>query len=174
MTVNVKINVKLAGVRNEDGTEYFYTLLCRLHSSPQPTSRSGLDKLACNLDYDQCKHLREFYKEDEVFRIMRRKGVYPYKYMNAWGKFMKTSLPPKDAFYNRLNMKSTSEQDHEHAQQVWNIREKKTLGCYHDTCLKTDFLLLADVFETFWNTCLKIYKLDTAHFYTTPGLALQT
>ena len=34
-----------------------------------------LDELASNLVDGQCKHLREFYKEDEVFRLMRRKGV---------------------------------------------------------------------------------------------------
>ena len=68
-------------------------------------------------------------------------------------------------------MKGISDQDYEHAQKVWNIMEKKTLRRYHDTYLKTDVLLLADVFETFWNTCLKNYKLDPAYFYTTPGLA---
>ena len=47
------------------------------------------------------------------------------------------------------------------------------LGCYHDTYLKTDGLLLADVFETLRNTCLKNYKLDPGHFYTSPGLAWQ-
>ena len=52
-----------------------------------------LDKLASNLDDDQFKHLREFYKEEEVFRLMRRKGVYPYEYMNRWKKFEETSLP---------------------------------------------------------------------------------
>ena len=81
----------------------------------------GLDKLASNLDDDQCKHLRQFCKEEEVFRLMGRKGVYPYKYMNTRVKFEETRLPPKDPFYSRLNMKGISDQDHEHAEKVWNI-----------------------------------------------------
>ena len=32
-------------------------------------------------------------------------------------------------------------------------------------------VLLANVFEAFRDTCLKHYKLDPAHFYTSPGLA---
>ena len=70
-------------------------------------------------------------------------------------------------------MKSISGHDYEHAQQVWNTMEKKTLGHYHDSYLKTDLLLLADVFQKFRNTCLENYKLVLAHFYTAPGLAWQ-
>ena len=103
---------------------------------------------------------------------MIRKGIYSYEYMDNWEKFEEPSLPPKDAFFSRL-MKGISDQDYEHAQQVWNTMEKKALGCYHDTYLKTDVLLLADVFETFRNTCLKNYRLDPTDFYTTPGLAWQ-
>ena len=51
--------------------------------------------------------------------------------------------------------------------------EIKTLGCYHDTYLKTNVLLLPDVLEKFRNTCLKNYKLDPAHFHIAPGLARQ-
>ena len=70
-------------------------------------------------------HISRFWGCDEKFRLMIRKGVYPYQYMDGWKKFEETSLPPKDAFYSRLNMKGISDQDHEHAQQVWNTIEKK-------------------------------------------------
>ena len=116
-------------------------------------------------------HTSRFWGCDEKFRLMIRKGVYPYEYIDGWENFEKASLPPKDAFYSRLNMKGISDQDYEHAQQVWNIMEEKTLGCFHNTYLKTDVLLLANVFGTFRDTCLKHYKLDPAHFYTAPGLA---
>ena len=110
------------------------------------------------------KYTSKFWKCDEKFRLMIRKGVYPYEYIAGWKKFEEISLPQKDAFYSRLNTKGISDQDYEHAQQVWDTMEKKTLGCYHDTYLKTDVLLLADVFETFRNRCLKNYKLDPAYF----------
>ena len=55
---------------------------------------------------------------------MIRKGLYPYKYMDGSKKFEETSLPPKDALYNRLNMKGISDHYCEHAQQVWNTMEK--------------------------------------------------
>ena len=111
--------------------------------------------------------------EDEKFRLIIGKGVFPYKYMDGWKKFEDTSSPLKDSFYSRLSIKGISNQDYEHAKQVWNTMEKRTLGCYHDFYLRTDVLLLADVFETFRNTCLKNYKLDPVHFYTAPGLAWQ-
>ena len=121
------------------------------------------------------KHLREFCKKEEVFRLMRRKGVYPYEYMDSWEKFEETSLPPKDSLYSRLNMKGIRDQGCKHAQQVWNRitpeHENITLGDYHDLYLATDVLLLADVFETFRNTCLKNCNLDPAHFHTAPDLA---
>ena len=46
---------------------------------------------------------------DEKFRLMNRKDVYPYEYMDVWENFEETSLPLKDAFYSRLNMKGISD-----------------------------------------------------------------
>lgn len=47
----------------------------------------------------------------------------------------------------------------------------KTMKNYHDLYLKSDVLLLADVFEEFRNVCTEIYKLDPAWYYTSPGLS---
>ena len=37
--------------------------------------------------------------------------------------------------------------------------------------LKEIFLLLADVFEKFIDTCLKFYGLDPCHYFSSPGLS---
>ena len=63
-------------------------------------------------------NLKAFTNKRKVFRLMRRKGVYPYEYMDTWKKFEDTKLPPKNAFDSRLNMKGISDQDYEHAHQV--------------------------------------------------------
>ena len=45
------------------------------------------------------------------------------------------------------------------------------MGDYHDHYLKKGVLLLADVFEKFIETCLKFYKLDPCHYFSSPGLS---
>ena len=44
------------------------------------------------------------------------------------------------------------------------------MGDYHNH-LKKDVLLLADVFEKFIDTCLKFYKLDPCHYFSSPELS---
>ena len=47
----------------------------------------------------------------------------------------------------------------------------KTMGEYHDLYLKSDIPLLATLLENFRRTCLKYYKLDPCHYFTSPGLS---
>ena len=63
-------------------------------------------------------------------------------------------------------MEDITDADYMHAKGVSKDFEIKNLGEYQDLYVQSDTLLLADVFETFRNMCLKIYKLD-------PGLAWQ-
>ena len=46
----------------------------------------------------------------------------------------------------------------------------KNMGDYRNHYLKEDVLLLADVFENFIDTCVKFYKLDPCHYFSSPGL----
>ena len=70
-----------------------------------------------------------------------------------------------------MNDEDISDEDYQHALNVWNTFNCQTIRDYHDLYLKSDVLLLADVFENFRKTCLKHYNLDPAHYYTSPGLA---
>ena len=45
------------------------------------------------------------------------------------------------------------------------------MGGYHNHNLKKDVLLLAHVFEKFINTWLEFYKLDSYHYFSSPGLS---
>ena len=113
-----------------------------------------------------------------IFKLMRRKGTFPYEFLNSWERFDETKLPPKDEFYSNLNMDGITDEDYNHAQEVWKRITPEddktiTLGDYHDVYLATDVLLLADVFESFREMCMERYELDAAHFYTAPGLAWQ-
>lgn len=73
--------------------------------------------------------------------------------------------------YDSLTETHIEDGDYERAINVWNVFECKTLGEYSDIYLKSDVLLLADVFENFRKVCLENYTLDPAHYYTAPGLS---
>ena len=45
------------------------------------------------------------------------------------------------------------------------------MGDYHDLYLKTDVLILVDVFENFRKTNKQYYNLDPVHYFSCPGSA---
>ena len=131
---------------------------------------TSLDKLVNNLPEDDFINLSLYYSGDK-FNLLARKGVYPYEYMDSLEKLKEIKLPPKEAFYSRLNDGGISDEDYAHAQKVWKIFKMEYFKDYHELYNKVDVLLLADVFENFRNICLENYELDPAHYYTAPGLA---
>ena len=107
----------------------------------------------------------EFCNENLIkFILLLRKGVYPYEYMDNWDRFDETSLPNKKSLYGNLNMENIDDIDYRHGNNVFKRFKLKNLGEYHDLYVQSDTLLLADVFENFRNTCLKVYEFDSTHF----------
>lgn len=127
---------------------------------------SGLDDLVKNTIKDSYKNISKFYKGKEL-----RKRVFPYDWFDNFKKLKETKLPPIMYFYLKLEDKYISKEDYKHAKQVWETFEMKTMEDYHDLYLKSDVLLLADVFENFRDVCMNNYKLDPAFYYTAFGLA---
>ena len=107
------------------------------------------------------------------FLILLRKGVYPYEYMDEWNKFNEKELPCKESFYRNLTMEDISDTDYKHANNVFEKFNINNLGKYHDLYVKSDTLLLADIFENFRQSCLKDYRLEPIQFVSLPGLAWQ-
>ena len=107
------------------------------------------------------------------FILLLRKGVYPYEYMDSWGRFDETSLPDKKSFYSELYPEGITDEDYTHAQKVFKELGLKNLGDYYDLHVQSDTLLLTDLFENFRNKSIEIYELDPAHFLSTPILAWQ-
>ena len=66
--------------------------------------------------------------------------------MDRFEKFNETSVPDKEAFYNKLNKKGIIEEGYAHAQKVSKVFEIKNLGEYHDLYVQSNTLLLAGVF----------------------------
>ena len=103
--------------------------------------------------------------------LLTEKGVYPYDYMDSWGRFDECELPPKESCYSESTETHISDQDYERAKTVWSNFDIRDLGEYHDLYSAIDVLLLTDVFENFRDMCLDYYGLDPAHYYTLPNFA---
>ena len=78
--------------------------------------QSSLSDLANYLPDESFKSLSEFLPVE----FMRKKGVYPYEYMNSFDRFDETELPPIDEFYSSLNLSNISNDEYEYAQKVWS------------------------------------------------------
>ena len=110
-------------------------------------------------------------KTEKCLDLLTEKGVYPFDYMNSFDKFNDEHLPSKEQFFSRLTEEDITNDDYNKAKQIWKHFGIKSMGDYHDFYLKTDVLLLTDVFENFRDMCLSYYGLDPVYYYTLPNFA---
>jgi hypothetical protein len=138
---------------------------CQFLSASLETLVCNLVK-SCDLDFDKFEYTRSQMGTNE---LLFAKGVFPYEFFDSLEKFNETQLPPKDAFYSNLNEESITDEEYQRALKVWEIFDCKNFRQYHDLYLKTDVLLLAEVFENFREMGMRYYGLDPAQYLTLPS-----
>ena len=79
--------------------------------------------------------------------MLLRKGVYPCGYMDEWEEF--TEAPLSEEFHNNLNMEDITDADYMYTKRFCQDFEIKNLGEYQDLYLKSNKLLLTNIFENF-------------------------
>ena len=77
-------------------------------------------------------HLRSETMDDVEARLLLRKGVYLYEYIDSFEKFEEPELPLKDQFYPSVKKEHVTNEDYKHAQLVFKKFAMTSLGEYHD------------------------------------------
>ena len=170
--ISFSMKVKVGTRMDKNGIEVPIEVDLRLIDSFRFMS-SSLDSLVNNLSRGGHKFrgFKGFTRKQQSLLV--RKGVYLYEYMDSWSKFEEDRLPSIDDLYNKLNMSRISDDDYKQAKRVWGEFGSRNLGEYHDLNLKTNVILLSNIFEKFRKVCMENYGLDPAHFYIAPGLVWQ-
>ena len=130
----------------------------------------SLEKLSSNLK-DEDMIITKKYTSEANFKMLRKKGIYPYDYVSDFAVFGEGELPPKECFYSVLRGEGISDAEYEEGKQIW-----KNLGCkkFGDRLPQYLFedrrVVVGDVFENFRKLALKYYELDPAHLILFIGL----
>ena len=142
---------------------------------------SSLDKLVKNLSDEDFKYLVEEFGSENL-ELLKQKDAYPYEYMNSFERFNEKKLPARKYFYSstkdgkigvngKISDGHISLKDYLTCERIWDKFDIKNMGDYHNHYFKKDVLLMADVYEKFIDTCLKYYRLDPCHYFSSPGLS---
>ena len=64
------------------------------------------------------------HNNDKKFKLMLRKGVYPYEYMDSWEKFNEPVPLDKECYYSELNNENISDSDLNHVKMYVILLKK--------------------------------------------------
>jgi len=70
---------------------------------------SSLDSLASYLKEENFYAIKSFFREPHKLDMVKRKDIFPYKYLNSVERLKDTQLPPREKFYNILTDRNCSE-----------------------------------------------------------------
>jgi hypothetical protein len=80
------------------------------------SSLATLAENLANIGQEEFKVTREIFESvypniitDETFKLLLRKGVYPYEWVTDFSKFNETNLPEKSKFYSSLKLEGITD-----------------------------------------------------------------
>lgn len=117
------------------------------------------------------KYFREKYNDEFKVRLLLRKGVYCYSYFSSMEKYLETSLPTIDCFYNDLRREPCNQRDYHHAQLVWKELQIRDLREYTLIYCTTDVLILSDALIKMRNMFMKDFIIDPIHYMSISQLS---
>ena len=128
---------------------------------------------------DDCKRVFPLiYKfvgeETEKYNFLTRKQVFPYSSLKGEESLKLNSLPPKNAFYNTLSKQHITDEDFDHAHNVWAKFECKNMGDYLKIYLAIDVLSLAQLFEDYRVMEFRQFAVDPSYFFSLPHFSWNT
>ena len=71
------------------------------------------------LEVEEFKYIREEFPIQHEYELIKRKGVYPYGYMDSFVRFDESRLSSQDAFFSKLSDRPCSDTEYAHGSQVW-------------------------------------------------------
>ena len=133
---------------------------------------SGLDSLVKNLDEDDFKILKKEFPDK--WQYLNKKLAYPYEYFNSIDDYKKPvhNLENK-YFFSKLKNKCPDDKEIDKTREIikkFNIKNGKELT---ELYLKSDVILLADVFENFIEISVDEYGINPLYCVSLPGYTWQ-
>ena len=136
---------------------------------------SSLDSLAKNLPAEAFKLLVQNFSDwpESAVDKLKQKSFFPYSYIDNFNKLEESKLPPRSLWTNSLHQfeVNVTQEEYEHAVEVFKIFECSTVGEYYDIYLQTDVFLLAAIVVCFRKVCYETYGLDCCQDYTASNLS---
>ena len=69
---------------------------------------------------------------EKDLRLVVRKGIYAYEYMDSLEKMKEDQLPPNEALFSMLTNSNITDAGDSHAKEVWKIFNVRKMRDYHE------------------------------------------
>ena len=109
---------------------------------------------------------------EEEKALLVRKGVFPYSSFRSVESFRKEkNLLPRESFFNDLTGEHISDEDYEHAQNVYKTFKCSSMLSYTEKYCALDVILLCEAIMQMRKTIYNTFKLELCSYISLPQLA---